>query len=70
MLPTLFSGAGFIPHIARGIYLKKDPAGRSFYFRNGWMGWVIYIIILTLMIRVGHPPIDDEYEPLDRVRKL
>ena len=57
-------------YIARGIYLGVILLAVASYFRNGWMGWVIYIIILTLMIRVGHPPIDDEYEPLDRVRKL
>jgi membrane-associated protease RseP (regulator of RpoE activity) len=40
------------------------------YLRGGWLGWAVYVVILTLMLRVGHPPIVDEYEPLGRARVL
>jgi membrane-associated protease RseP (regulator of RpoE activity) len=35
---------------------------------GGTWNWVVYAVILTLMLRVGHPPVIDEYEPLGRAR--
>lgn len=32
--------------------------------------WVLYVVILTLMVRVGHPPVIDQDEPLGLGRKL
>jgi membrane-associated protease RseP (regulator of RpoE activity) len=36
--------------------------------RGGMWNWVVYAVILTLMLRVGHPPVVDDNEPLGRAR--
>lgn len=56
--------------IARVIYLSVVGLAIYSYFRGGWMGWVIYAVLLTLMLRIGHPPVMDETEPLGLARKL
>ena len=56
--------------IARAIYLSVVGLAVYSYFRGGWMGWIIYAVLLTLMLRVGHPPVMDETEPLGTSRKL
>ena len=56
--------------IARVIYVSVIALAIASYFYNGWMGWVVYIIILTIMVRAGHPPVSDEEEPLDLARKI
>lgn len=38
--------------------------------RGGMWNWVVYAVILTLMLRVGHPPVMDEEEPLGPARKI
>lgn len=35
---------------------------------GGTWNWVVYAVILTFMLRVGHPPVMDEDEPLGRAR--
>jgi membrane-associated protease RseP (regulator of RpoE activity) len=32
--------------------------------------WIVYGVILTLMLRIGHPPVVDQSEPLGFMRKL
>ncbi|HZS07704.1 MAG TPA: site-2 protease family protein [Blastocatellia bacterium] len=56
--------------IARAIYLCVVGMAVFALTGRGWMGWVIYAVLLTLMLRVGHPPIMDEYEPLGLERKI
>lgn len=36
---------------------------------SGW-NWVVYGVLLTFVMRVGHPPIMDEHEPLGAARLL
>ncbi len=38
--------------------------------RSGIWNWVVYAALLTLVIRIGHPPVVDEKEPLGLVRAL
>ena len=38
--------------------------------RGGIWNWVVYAVILTLMLRVGHPPVVDDRQPLGPVRNL
>jgi membrane-associated protease RseP (regulator of RpoE activity) len=38
--------------------------------RDGLWNWVVYAVLLTLVMRVGHPPVVDEDEPLGLARKL
>jgi membrane-associated protease RseP (regulator of RpoE activity) len=38
-------------------------------YNHTWT-WVVYGVILTLMLRVGHPPVVDNREPLGFARKL
>ncbi len=38
--------------------------------RGGVWNWVVYALILTLMLRVGHPPVMDEEESLGLPRKI
>ena len=33
-------------------------------FSSGWIGWVVYAVLLTLVLRIGHPPVMDEVEKL------
>ncbi len=42
----------------------------AYSIRDGMYNWVVYGLILTLMLRVGHPPVADETEPLGFARKL
>ena len=38
--------------------------------RHGMWNWVVYVALLTLVMRVGHPPVLDSDEPLGTARKL
>jgi membrane-associated protease RseP (regulator of RpoE activity) len=38
--------------------------------RGGMWNWVVYAALLTLVIRIGHPPVVDEDEPLGTARIL
>jgi len=38
--------------------------------RGGIYNWVVYAVILTLMLRVGHPPVVDDRQPLGPARSL
>ncbi len=39
-----------------------------FSVKNGSWNWVVFAALLTLVIRVGHPPVIDESEPLGLAR--
>lgn len=41
-----------------------------FSVKSGMWNWVIFAALLTLVIRVGHPPVIDEGEPLGLARVL
>ncbi len=56
--------------IARVIYVAVIALTVASYFWDGWMGWAVYVVILTLMLRVGHPRVMDESEPLGFGRKV
>lgn len=56
--------------IARVIYVGVIALTVASYFYNGWMGWVVYVVILTIMLRVGHPRVVDEEEPLGSTRQI
>jgi membrane-associated protease RseP (regulator of RpoE activity) len=56
--------------IALGCYLAV--IGLAIYtVRNGlpWT-WMVYVVILTLMLRIGHPQVVDQSEPLGFRRKI
>lgn len=55
--------------VALGSYLSVIALA-LYSIRGGMWNWVVYAIILTLMLRVGHPPVVDEQEPLGWPRKL
>jgi membrane-associated protease RseP (regulator of RpoE activity) len=42
----------------------------AFTIKSGMWNWVVFAALLTLVIRVGHPPVVDEYEPLGLARIL
>ncbi len=56
--------------IARVIYVGVIALTVASYFWDGWMGWAVYVVILTLMLRIGHPRVMDESEPLGFARKI
>ena len=56
--------------IARVIYVGVIALTVVSYFWGGWMGWAVYVVILTLMLRVGHPRVMDEEESLGFGRKI
>jgi membrane-associated protease RseP (regulator of RpoE activity) len=41
-----------------------------FSIKSGMWNWVVFAALLTLAIRVGHPPVIDEGEPLGLARIL
>jgi membrane-associated protease RseP (regulator of RpoE activity) len=41
-----------------------------FSIKSGAWNWVVFAVLLTLVIRVGHPPVVDEDEPLGLARIL
>lgn len=56
--------------IARIIYVGVIALTIASYFLSGWMGWAVYVVILTIMLRVGHPRVMDEEEPLGFGRQI
>ncbi len=37
---------------------------------NGWPGWLVWAVILTAFVLLGHPPTDADYQPLGPGRRL
>ena len=56
--------------VARAVYLTVIGLGVYNFWRGGWLGWFVYAVILTLMMRFGHPPVIEEGEELGTGRKL
>jgi hypothetical protein len=42
----------------------------AFSVKSGTWNWVVFAALLTLVIRVGHPPVVDESESLGLARIL
>lgn len=49
--------------VSVGCYLLVIALAIYGAFHNMW-NWIIWLILLTLLIRAGHPPVVDEAEPL------
>ena len=49
--------------------MARDRVG-CFFLKSGAWNWVVFAALLTLLIRVGHPPVVDEDEPLGLARIL
>ena len=56
--------------IAMTVYVAVIGLALYAYQTGGWLGWFVYVGLLTLMMRVGHPPLIDETEPLGLARWL
>ena len=56
--------------VARAVYLGVVALAVYSYLSGGWLGWFVWVVILTLMMRFGHPPVLDEEEPLGLARVL
>jgi membrane-associated protease RseP (regulator of RpoE activity) len=56
--------------IARAVYLGVVLLAFYSYFSGGWLGWFVWVVLLTIMMRFGHPPVVDEEEPLGFARVL
>ena len=56
--------------IARIVYLGVVALAVYSYLSGGWMGWFVWVVILTLMMRFGHPPVLEEQEPVGLARVL
>lgn len=56
--------------IALSVYFGVITLAAISYFGGGWMGWLVYVVILTLMLRVGHPSVMHPAEPLGFGRVL
>jgi membrane-associated protease RseP (regulator of RpoE activity) len=58
-------------HRAIAIICYLAVIGLALYtIRGGTWNWVVYAVILTLMLRVGHPPVVDDRQPLGTARSL
>ena len=56
--------------IGRVIYLCVLLMAAQAVLRDGWMGWVVYAVLLTLVLRAGHPPLSDETIEIGFWRKV
>jgi membrane-associated protease RseP (regulator of RpoE activity) len=56
--------------VARVVYLGVVALAVYSYLSNGWLGWFVWVVLLTLMMRFGHPPVLEQAEPLGLVRTL
>ena len=56
--------------IGRAIFVGMILLTAASYYFNGLLVYILFIIILAVMIRAGHPPVYDEDEPLDMTRKI
>jgi membrane-associated protease RseP (regulator of RpoE activity) len=56
--------------LARVIYAVVVSLAIFSLIKGMWLGWVIYAVLLTLMLRAGHPRILDEDDALGAPRKL
>ena len=56
--------------IGRMIYIGVLGLAVQAVLRDGWLGWVVYAVLLTLILRVGHPPVMDESSELGIWRKI
>ncbi len=56
--------------IGRIIFAAMILLTAASYYFNGLLVYVLFIVILAVMIRAGHPPVYDEDEPLDLPRKI
>jgi membrane-associated protease RseP (regulator of RpoE activity) len=52
------------------VYLGVVALAVYSYFSGGWLGWFVWVVLLTIMMRFGHPPVLDEEEPLGLARIL
>jgi membrane-associated protease RseP (regulator of RpoE activity) len=37
---------------------------------TGWPGWLVWAVIITLLLSLGHPPTDNDWRPLGAGRRL
>jgi membrane-associated protease RseP (regulator of RpoE activity) len=37
---------------------------------RGWPGWILWAVVITFLLSVGHPPTEDDARPLDPARRL
>lgn len=56
--------------IGRVIYIGVLGLAVEAVVRDGWLGWVVYAVLLTLVMRAGHPPVMDERIELGFWRKV
>lgn len=56
--------------IGRVVYAGVVALAIYSYLTGGWLGWFVWVVLLALMMRFGHPPVLDETEPLGAARKL
>lgn len=56
--------------VGRVIYIGVLGLAVQAVIRDGWLGWVVYAVLLTLVLRVGHPPVMDEGTDLGFWRRV
>ncbi len=56
--------------IGRAIFVGMILLTAASYYFNGLLVYILFIVILAVMMRAGHPPVYDEDEPLDTTRKI
>jgi membrane-associated protease RseP (regulator of RpoE activity) len=40
------------------------------YMIHRWPGWFVYVVMLAFMLKLRHPPVMDEHQPMDRRRQI
>lgn len=56
--------------VALGIFALVCILAVVSYNRHHWPGWFVYVGLLALLLGLKHPPVADEYQPLDRQRQM
>jgi hypothetical protein len=43
--------------------------GNASWWFTGWLGWLLWVVIIRIFIKIPHPPVPDE-TPLNRGRMI
>jgi membrane-associated protease RseP (regulator of RpoE activity) len=74
LLPIGQLDGGHVLYAAVGRSLRFFPALLiAFLFwlgLGGWKGWIVWAVIATLLLSIGHPTTDDDAQPLGSGRRL
>lgn len=74
LLPVGQLDGGHVLYAAAGRRTRLVPAiliaTLAWLGWRGWTGWLVWAAILAILYTLGHPPTQDDWEPLDSRRRF